>query len=578
MVAGRVAVARVRAVRRWSDPRWAGAGAMVNGSVPGPVVRAYWDELAVDRTAVDRRGAGGSVDRTGVRPGVAVGVDQRGSGRSGSAGAGRSVPGVGAAVWGGAVTAVSGSSRAAGDSQTTDSPVDEDVRVARAGLLRVAEPQSSVLSAFVEHLGPLVAWERICNGECAAAGAQGGGAAVGGDGRARDVGAGGDGSVGRGSVWSTAGDPGRRGVAHGGDGRVRRSVAEGMLPPLGLWVRGGPLLPGPWGAVTVVGSRASTPYGARVAAELAVRVGGGRSLVVSGAAFGIDAAAHRGALATNDFGGAGPVTLAVLACGIDRAYPSAHEVLLESIAERGAVVSEYPPGTTPARHRFLVRNRLIAAFGEATVVVEAGRRSGSTATFRAARELNRVAIAVPGPVTSALSAGCHELIANEGALLVTGAADVLATLGCAGGPAVGADDGAAPGEDPQHPTDGLEPDAARVYDAFPTPRVVFGAGPGDRVRVAGGGRHGITGRAADARSGASGRATVAAGAASKRGGRPPMSFASGGRLKEVARTGSPRNGTYPRAAPPIRDQSPHRCSPTDARPSGRRQRLRPNCR
>jgi len=240
------------------------------------------------------------------------------------------------------------------------------------------------------------------------------------------------------------------------------AAASEMLPPLGLWVRGGALLPGPWGAVTVVGSRASTPYGVRVAAELAGGLAAAGRCVVSGAAFGIDAAAHRGALATNDFVGAGPVTVAVLACGIDRAYPSAHQVLLDAIAERGAVVSEYPPGTTPARHRFLVRNRLIAAMGEATVVVEAGRRSGSTATFRAARELNRVVAAVPGPVTSALSAGCHELIANEGALLVTGAADVLGLL--AGGPGVVAKE---PGSAEVRPTDKLSAESAVVYEALP---------------------------------------------------------------------------------------------------------------
>ena len=214
--------------------------------------------------------------------------------------------------------------------------------------------------------------------------------------------------------------------------------------------------------MTVVGSRASTPYGVRVAAELAGGLAAAGRCVVSGAAFGIDAAAHRGALAVNGFGGPGPVTVAVLACGIDRAYPAAHEVLVDAIAERGAVVSEYPPGTTPARHRFLVRNRLIAALGEATVVVEAGRRSGSTATFRAARELNRVVAAVPGPVTSALSAGCHELIAAEGALLVTSAADVLRLLS-GGAAAVGLDEKAVE----VRPTDKLSPELAVVYEALP---------------------------------------------------------------------------------------------------------------
>jgi DNA processing protein len=348
----------------------------------------------------------------------------------------------------------------AGSGTVVDAPVDEEVRVARAGLLRVAEPPSPVLSAFVDQLGPLVAWERICNGNVPVPVR----AVVGprlADVDARDMWA-------RAEMDLLTADRSGARLVIPEDGEWPAVVMGGfvvapeLVPPLGLWVRGGALLPGPWGAVTVVGSRASTSYGARVAADLASGLASAGRCVVSGAAFGIDAAAHRGALAVNDFAGAGPVTVAVLACGIDRAYPAAHQVLLDAIAERGAVVSEYPPGTTPARHRFLVRNRLIAALGEATVVVEAGRRSGSTATFRAARALNRVTAAVPGPVTSALSAGCHELIAAEGALLVTGAADVLGLL--AGGAGVGADDSASP---EVRPTDKLSPELAVVYEALP---------------------------------------------------------------------------------------------------------------
>jgi len=194
--------------------------------------------------------------------------------------------------------------------------------------------------------------------------------------------------------------------------------------------------------------------------------------VISGAAFGIDTAAHRAALhaaGSGSFDGAGPATVAVLACGIDRAYPEANRVLLDAIATSGAVVSEYPPGTTPARHRFLVRNRLIAAFGAGTVVVEAGRRSGTLSTAAAAEQLGRLVMAVPGPVTSALSVGCHLLLSDRFAQLVTGADDVLAALGRL--PNTGrwsAADEPVPGADPRHPTDGLDLDSARVYDAFPT--------------------------------------------------------------------------------------------------------------
>ena len=166
---------------------------------------------------------------------------------------------------------------------------------------------------------------------------------------------------------------------------------------------------------------------------------------------------------------AAPATVAVLSCGIDRAYPEANRALLTEIGRWGTVVTEYPPGTTPARHRFLVRNRLIAAFGAATVVVEAGRRSGTLSTAAAAEQLGRLVMAVPGPVTSAMSVGCHLLLADRFAQLVTSADDVLAALGRL--PKAARQGAAAvpvPGADPRHPTDGLDLDSARVYDAFPT--------------------------------------------------------------------------------------------------------------
>ena len=163
-----------------------------------------------------------------------------------------------------------------------------------------------------------------------------------------------------------------------------------------------------------------------------------------------------------------PATVAVLACGIDRAYPESNRALLDAIAEQGAVVSEYPPGTTPARHRFLVRNRLIAAFGAGTVVVEAGRRSGTLSTAAAAEQLGRLVMAVPGPVTSAMSVGCHMLLADRFAQLVTDADDVLAALGRpAGRRAPAGNEQPKPGADPRHPTDGLDLDSARVYDSLP---------------------------------------------------------------------------------------------------------------
>lgn len=169
--------------------------------------------------------------------------------------------------------------------------------------------------------------------------------------------------------------------------------------------------------LSIVGARACTGYGSYIAGALGAELASTGMAVVSGAALGIDAAAHRGALAV------GGSTIAVLACGIDRVYPRAHEVLLRAVAERGAVLSELPPGAAPTRFRFLHRNRIIAALGVGTVVVEAAHRSGSLVTARLAAELGRVVMAVPGPVTSDQSAGAHELI-RDGATLVAGAAQV----------------------------------------------------------------------------------------------------------------------------------------------------------
>lgn len=189
--------------------------------------------------------------------------------------------------------------------------------------------------------------------------------------------------------------------------------------PLGLWLRGAmSLREACEAAVAVVGSRSATSYGAGVASDIAAHLGRHHVGVVSGAAFGIDQAAHRGALAVQ-----GP-TVAVLACGVDRAYPAAHKNLLDYIADVGVVASELPPGCAPTRVRFLSRNRLIAALSQGTVVVEAAVRSGALNTANWAARLHRTVMGVPGPVTSAPSEGVHELIRNGTAVLVTNGAHV----------------------------------------------------------------------------------------------------------------------------------------------------------
>lgn len=197
-------------------------------------------------------------------------------------------------------------------------------------------------------------------------------------------------------------------------------------PPVGLWVRGpGHLRQLCEGSVAIVGSRSATTYGAGVAADLGAGCAEAGHTVISGGAFGIDQAAHRGALARGH-------TIAVLACGADRTYPKTSHDLIEHIARTNLVVSEAPLGGSPHKIRFLARNRIIAALATGTVVVEAARRSGALNTATWANHLGRVVMGVPGSVTSATSAGVHELIRCRGAQLVTRAADVVEAVSALG--------------------------------------------------------------------------------------------------------------------------------------------------
>jgi DNA processing protein len=245
-------------------------------------------------------------------------------------------------------------------------------------------------------------------------------------------------------------------------------------PPYCLFVRGRPDL----GdlverSVAVVGSRAATEYGLRVAADIADGLAARGVTVVSGAAYGIDSAAHRASLA------AGGPTVAVLACGADRAYPTSHRAMLEQIVTTGgAVVSEVPVGCAPYRSRFLARNRIIATLARATVVVEANLRSGSLTTAKAAREHHLPVGAVPGPVTSMTSAGCHALLRETDAVLVTDAAEV-AELAARIGDDLLPDRVAS---SPSVPGDDLDPESYRVWSAVP----LRGGAPLDRLASTGG--------------------------------------------------------------------------------------------
>lgn len=232
-------------------------------------------------------------------------------------------------------------------------------------------------------------------------------------------------------------------------------IDRDAAPPLCLWIRG----PGRPDevlrrSVAVVGARAATGYGAQAARQVGYELADRGWTVVSGGAFGIDAHAHRGALA------AGGLTVVVLACGVDRAYPASHTSLFERVAEDGLLVSEWPPGAEPFRHRFLIRNRVIAAATSGTVVVEAGVRSGALQTLRRAGELSRHRMVMPGPVTSAMSVGCHEQLRNPEVRLVTGAAHILEEVGEL------SKDLAPVARGPAHPRDGLEPSERRLLEAL----------------------------------------------------------------------------------------------------------------
>ncbi|UUU25201.1 DNA-processing protein DprA [Streptomyces sp. DSM 40750] len=224
--------------------------------------------------------------------------------------------------------------------------------------------------------------------------------------------------------------------------------------PVGLWVRGKANVR-MWAlrSVAVVGARACTEYGAHMASVLGAGLAERGWVVVSGGAYGVDGAAHRGVL------GVGGATVAVLACGVDRPYPRGHAQLIGRIAEQGLVVGELPPGEHPTPSRFILRNRVIAALTRGTVVVEAAYRSGALVTARAAQRLGRFTMGVPGPATSALSAGVHELLRGDAAL-VADAAEVIELVGDMG-------ELAPDRHGPVLPRDLLEPGARQVLAALP---------------------------------------------------------------------------------------------------------------
>jgi DNA processing protein len=325
-------------------------------------------------------------------------------------------------------------------------PALEDERLARAAWSALAEPGDAAAAHLVAEVGAVTALEAVVTGRGPDRWRT----------RLRDV----DPT----SDLATVRAAGGRLIVPGDDEWPERlgdldHDATGERPlgaPFCLWVRG----PAHLRQVTarsaaLVGARAATAYGQHVTSDLAAGVADRGFSVVSGGAFGIDAAAHRAALAVE------AVSVAVLACGVDRSYPPGNAALLARLAERGALVSEVPPGSTPTRWRFLERNRLIAALTSGTVVVEAAWRSGALSTADRAERLMRPVGAVPGPVTSPASAGCHRLLRERGAVCVTSADEVAELLGD-----LGREEVRVPTV-PQRAFDGLDREELRVAESLP---------------------------------------------------------------------------------------------------------------
>ncbi|WP_236573714.1 DNA-processing protein DprA [Streptomyces sp. GS7] len=347
--------------------------------------------------------------------------------------------------------------RTAAGSGTARRETCEPQRTARAALTRILEPGDETAGRWLREMGPVALWHALSEDDTSlppgvsptkVAGLRLRAA------RARPA-----------ADLAAVAALGGRFICPGDEEWPRQLDDLGDGRPIGLWVRGaGGLRLWALRSVAVVGARSCTEYGAHLATTLGAGLAERGWTVVSGAAYGVDGAAHRGALAAD-----GP-TVAVLASGVDYAYPRGHTELLGRIAEQGLIVAELPPCDHPTRSRFVLRNRVIAALTRGTVVVEAELRSGSLVTARRALSLGRFTMGVPGPVTSGLSAGVHQLLRGE-ATVVTDADEVIELVGSIG-------DLAPERRGPILARDLLDPVAARVLEALPA------RGPADTAQLA----------------------------------------------------------------------------------------------
>ncbi|GAA4595337.1 DNA-processing protein DprA [Planotetraspora phitsanulokensis] len=341
-----------------------------------------------------------------------------------------------------------------------DTETREDERTARVALMRMAEAGDPVMGRLIAWCGPQRALEQACRGSLDPDFAAKETERADRSGRRPDL-------ARLVAAWAARfTDPdadltmgrerGARLVIPGDSEWPTQLDDLGDARPFGLWVNGRANLRfACLRSVAIVGARAATPYGVQVAAQLASELSGRGWTVVSGGAYGIDAAAHRGAL------GGGSPTVATLACGVDQCYPRAHEDLFRVVRSQGVVVSEWPPGAHPTRPRFLVRNRVIAALSRGTIVVQAALRSGALNTATHAAGLNRHLMAVPGPITAATSEGCHMLIRSGKAVCVTSSDEVIDLVGSLGA------DLAPERRGPSLPRDELNDETRRVLEAVP---------------------------------------------------------------------------------------------------------------